>query len=144
VVSQPPAHVQRGLDFVGKSRRLRTLVRSMTRVTLEAKDMDEAYAVAARFPPARIGTIEVRRSKSSRTPGRTTEASGPDVRRRKGGSARALACTFAQARSSFVRARQLRDGYAKIREPGGRKCYTVRGLTNARHCREDAYGPCRV
>jgi len=27
---------------------------------IEAKDMDEACAVAARFPPARIGTIEVR------------------------------------------------------------------------------------
>ena len=27
---------------------------------VEAKDMDEACAVAARFPPARIGTIEVR------------------------------------------------------------------------------------
>ena len=27
---------------------------------IEARDMDEACAVAARFPPARIGTIEVR------------------------------------------------------------------------------------
>ncbi|MFI5327800.1 MAG: YciI family protein [Candidatus Rokuibacteriota bacterium] len=27
---------------------------------IEAKDLDEACAVAARFPPARIGTIEVR------------------------------------------------------------------------------------
>lgn len=27
---------------------------------IEAKDMDEACAVAARFPPARLGTIEVR------------------------------------------------------------------------------------
>jgi len=27
---------------------------------VEAKDIDEACAVAARFPPARIGTIEVR------------------------------------------------------------------------------------
>jgi len=27
---------------------------------IEAKDMDEACAVAARFPPVRIGTIEVR------------------------------------------------------------------------------------
>ena len=27
---------------------------------IEAKDMDEACAVAARFPPARIWTIEVR------------------------------------------------------------------------------------
>ena len=27
---------------------------------VEAKDMDEACALAARFPPARIGTIEVR------------------------------------------------------------------------------------
>jgi len=27
---------------------------------IEAKDIDEACAVAARFPPARIGTIEVR------------------------------------------------------------------------------------
>ena len=27
---------------------------------IEAKDMDEACEVAARFPPARIGTIEVR------------------------------------------------------------------------------------
>jgi hypothetical protein len=27
---------------------------------IEAKDMDEACAVASRFPPARIGTIEVR------------------------------------------------------------------------------------
>jgi hypothetical protein len=27
---------------------------------IEAKDMDEACAIAARFPPARIGTIEVR------------------------------------------------------------------------------------
>jgi len=27
---------------------------------IEAKDMDEACAVAARFPPARIGVIEVR------------------------------------------------------------------------------------
>ena len=27
---------------------------------IEAKDMDEACAVAARFPPARLGTVEVR------------------------------------------------------------------------------------
>ena len=27
---------------------------------IEAKDMDEACAVASRFPPARLGTIEVR------------------------------------------------------------------------------------
>jgi hypothetical protein len=27
---------------------------------IEAKDMDEACAIAARFPPARIGTVEVR------------------------------------------------------------------------------------
>ena len=27
---------------------------------IEAKDMDEACAMAARFPPARIGIIEVR------------------------------------------------------------------------------------
>jgi hypothetical protein len=27
---------------------------------IEAKDMDEACAVASRFPPARVGTIEVR------------------------------------------------------------------------------------
>ena len=27
---------------------------------IEARDMDEACAVAARFPPARLGTIEVR------------------------------------------------------------------------------------
>ena len=27
---------------------------------IEAKDMDEACAVAARFPPARVGTVEVR------------------------------------------------------------------------------------
>ena len=27
---------------------------------VEAKDLDEACAIAARFPPARIGTIEVR------------------------------------------------------------------------------------
>jgi hypothetical protein len=27
---------------------------------IEARDMDEACAIAARFPPARIGTIEVR------------------------------------------------------------------------------------
>jgi hypothetical protein len=27
---------------------------------VEAKDIDEAFAVAARFPPARLGTIEVR------------------------------------------------------------------------------------
>ena len=27
---------------------------------VEAKDLDEACAVAARFPPARVGTIEVR------------------------------------------------------------------------------------
>ena len=27
---------------------------------IEAKDMDEACAIASRFPPARIGTIEVR------------------------------------------------------------------------------------
>src|SRR5262249_41656574 len=27
---------------------------------IEARDMDEACAVASRFPPARIGTIEVR------------------------------------------------------------------------------------
>ena len=27
---------------------------------IEAKDIDEACAVAARFPPARLGTIEVR------------------------------------------------------------------------------------
>jgi hypothetical protein len=27
---------------------------------IEARDMDEACAVAARFPPARVGTIEVR------------------------------------------------------------------------------------
>jgi len=27
---------------------------------IEAKDMDEARAVAARFPPARVGVIEIR------------------------------------------------------------------------------------
>jgi hypothetical protein len=27
---------------------------------IEARDMDEACAIAARFPPARIGTVEVR------------------------------------------------------------------------------------
>jgi hypothetical protein len=27
---------------------------------IEAKDMDEACAIASRFPPARVGTIEVR------------------------------------------------------------------------------------